>query len=178
MTVYLWTSGLWTCVIDWWSMTFVHKPLFKKGHWPRSMTKKRSLTGCILYGVKLNAHWLQRLPKLFSPSDCLLGGFVSKKLGWSYQIQVGLIYKGCKYWINKWPSYFITRSHYKTLGTSCLAFVPKQWELWLSEEKLQTILHKLYETQIEGIWGYDDTDMLPESYPHRKYMICMVWNII
>ena len=26
--------------------------------------------------------------------------------------------------------------------------------------------------------GYVDTDMLPGSYPHRKYMICMVWNII
>ena len=24
-------------------------------------------------------------------------------------------------------------SHYKTLGTSCLAFVPKRWELWLSK---------------------------------------------
>ena len=24
----------------------------------------------------------------------------------------------------------------------------------------------------------NDTDMLPGSYPHRKYMICMVWNII
>ena len=25
------------------------------------------------------------------------------------------------------------------------------------------------------LWGYDDTDMLPGSYPHRKYMVCMVW---
>ena len=28
--------------------------------------------------VKLNAQWLNRQPKLFSPADCLLGGFVSK----------------------------------------------------------------------------------------------------
>ena len=26
--------------------------------------------------------------------------------------------------------------------------------------------------------GYVDTDMLPGSYPHRKYMVCMVWNIM
>ena len=25
---------------------------------------------------------------------------------------------------------------------------------------------------------YVDTDMLPGSYPHRKYIVCMVWNII
>ena len=24
----------------------------------------------------------------------------------------------------------------------------------------------------------NDTDMLPGSYPHRKYIVCMVWNII
>ena len=37
---------------------------------------------------------------------------------------------------------------------------------------------KLYETQIEGIYssGYD-TDMLPGSYPHRKYVVCMFGNI-
>ena len=24
----------------------------------------------------------------------------------------------------------------------------------------------------------NDIDMLPGSYPHRNYMVCMVWNII
>ena len=120
--------------------------------WCEQQRLKSMRIGC---NVKLNysaqqiAYWEDLFPK-------------------NWDDQVGLIYKGCKFWINKWPSYFITRSHYKTLGTSCLAFVPKRWELWLSEEKLQTTLHKLYETQIEGIWGYDDTDMLTESYPHRK----------
>ena len=39
---------------------------------------------------------------------------------------------------------------------------------------METRLRKLCETQIEVILGYDDTDMLPGSYPHRKYMVCMV----
>ena len=38
--------------------------------------------------VKINAHWLQRQPKLFSPADCLLGGFVSKKLEWLDEIDL------------------------------------------------------------------------------------------
>ena len=37
-----------------------------------------------------------------------------------------LICKGCNFWIIKWASYFITRSHSKTLGTSFLTFVPKR----------------------------------------------------
>ena len=38
---------------------------------------------------------------------------------------------------------------------------------------------KLCETQIEKckVWDYD-ADTLPGSYPHRKYMVCMVRNII
>ena len=38
---------------------------------------------------------------------------------------------------------------------------------------------KLCETQIEKCKVCDyDADTLPGSYPHRKYMVCMVRNII
>ena len=54
----------------------------------------------------------------------------------------------------------------------------KNYQICLLVFDAETRLCQLCETQIEGIWGYDDTDMLPGSYPHRKYMVCMVWNII
>ena len=76
--------------------------------------------------VKINAHWLQCPPKLFSPSDSLL-------FPKNWDDRTKLICKGSNFWTIKWPSYFITQSHYKTLGTSFLAFVPKRWELWLSK---------------------------------------------
>ena len=44
-------------------------------------------------------------------------------------------------------------------------------------QKLKLDFVQLCETQIEGSLEYD-TDMLPGSYPHRKYMVCVVQNII
>ena len=34
-----------------------------------------------------------------------------------------------------------------------------------------------YDDMMIIIWGYDDTDMVPGSYPHRKYMVCMIWYV-
>ena len=36
----------------------------------------------------------------------------------------------------------------------------------------------IYDDMMVIIWGYDDTYMLAGSYPHRKYMVCMLGNII
>ena len=49
-------------------------------------------------------------------------------------------------------------------------------EIRPDQQKTKTTrLRKLCETQIEGIYSSEfDTDMLPGSYPHRKYMVCMV----
>ena len=34
--------------------------------------------------------------------------------------------------------------------------------------------HIIYDYIMIIIGGYDDTEMLPVSYPHRKYLVCMV----
>ena len=54
----------------------------------------------------------------------------------------------------------------------------KNYQICLLVFDAETRLCQLYETQIEGIWEYDDTDMLPGSYPPQKIYDCMVWNII
>ena len=39
-------------------------------------------------------------------------------------------------------------------------------------------IHIRFKIHDHHIWGSDDDKTLPGSYPHRNYMVCMVYNII
>ena len=118
--------------------------------------------------VKINAHWLQRQTKLFSPADCLLGGFVSKKLGWSGQIdlqglqllnyEVGFIFHNPASFQN--PGNFIARLSFSQIKSwVALSFLVVRSFVCLSGSVTSPLISTLwcfrpYKSYMMHVWWY------------------------